>query len=109
MDKKYAVMVELDYCVGCYACQTACQEYNKLPVKETYMRCVLTKPERVDGDVASFMSPVPLALGRCAECVEREGEAPCAKICIGSALHIGPREQMVAKAAECTGQMALYA
>lgn len=109
MSENVAVLVELDYCVGCYACQTACQEYNGLPIKETYMRCVLTKPERVDGDVVSHMSPVPLALNRCAECVEREGSAPCAKICIGAALHIGPKPDMVAQAATTEGKVALYA
>lgn len=109
MSDNVAIMVELDYCVGCYACQTACQEYNHLPIKETYMRCVLTKPERVDGDVKSFMTPVPLAPEHCSECLEREGTAPCSKICIGSALHIGSKAEMLQKVAETSGQVALYA
>lgn len=107
--EKMAVMVELDYCVGCFACQTACQEYNGLPVKETYLRCVLTKPERVDGDIVSHMSAVPLSLMRCAECTERNGGAPCARICIGDALHIGPKGDIMEKASETTGKIALYA
>lgn len=109
MSENIAVLVESDYCVGCYACQTACQEYNHLPVEQTYMRCALTKPERVDGDITSFMSAVPLALHRCAECIEREGEAPCAKICIGAALHIGPRAEILEKASSTEGKIALYA
>ena len=54
MAKKIGVLVELDYCVGCSACQLACQDYYDLPVTETYMRVFLGKPDVVDGpqDVA---------------------------------------------------------
>ena len=57
MAKKIGVLVELDYCVGCSACQLACQDYYQLPVTETYMRCFLGKPDVVDGRHEMFMSP----------------------------------------------------
>ena len=109
MTQKIAAYVELDYCVGCYACQSACQNYNDLPVKETYLRCVLVKPEKVAGEMHCFMSPVPYDLAHCPECMEREGgEAPCQKICIGHALHFGPAEEVYRRAAEHKGRVALF-
>lgn len=103
------VMVELDYCVGCYACQSACQNYNDLPVKETYLRCILAKPEKTRGEMHCFMSPVPYDFTACERCIERNGgEAPCAKICIGKALHIGPVEDVIEQARQTESRVALY-
>ena len=56
MAKKIGVLVELDYCVGCSACQLACQDYYDLPVTETYMRVFLGKPDVVDGRHEMFIA-----------------------------------------------------
>ena len=72
MAKKIGVLVELDYCVGCSACQLACQDYYQLPVTETYMRCFLGKPDVVDGRHEMFMSPYAYRLDKCANCLEKE-------------------------------------
>lgn len=106
---KVAVLVELDYCVGCYACQSACQDCYDLPVTQTYLRNLIMKPERVDGNLESFMSPIPLALNHCAECLEKLGEAPCAQICIGKALHIASMEDIFEMAKGVSGKVALFA
>lgn len=109
MIENVGVLVELDYCVGCYACQSACQNYNDLPLKETYLRCLLEKPERVQGSMHCFMCPVPYDLNACAACIEREGgEAPCTKICIGHALHIGSADAITQQACEASGRIALF-
>lgn len=108
-NEKIGALVELDYCVGCYACQSACQDANKLPVKETYLRCILAKPERVDGEMHCFMSPAPYDLAHCAICIEREGgSAPCSKICIGKALHIGAAQNIKELADNASGRIALF-
>lgn len=108
INDKTAVLVELDFCVGCYACQSACQNYKNLPVKETYLRTLLMKPERVDGDLEYFMSPIPLALRHCTECLGEHGEAPCAKICIGKALHIGKLQDVMEYADTTDSRIALF-
>ena len=69
MAKKIGVLVELDYCVGCSACQLACQDYYDLPVTETYMRVFLGKPDVVDGRHEMFMSPYAYRLDKCANCL----------------------------------------
>lgn len=108
-DCKTGMLVELDYCVGCYACQSACQNANQLPLTETYLRCILAKPEMVDGDMQSYMSPVPYDLTKCAACMEREGgEAPCAKICIGAALHFGSADEIRELELSASGRTATF-
>lgn len=88
MAKKVGMLVDLDFCVGCYACQSACEDYNKLPLGITYLRVFNHKPDEVDGDLKMFMAPVPYKLEQCAECLSKEEKAPCTAICIAKALHV---------------------
>lgn len=110
MAKEIGVLVELDYCVGCSACQMACQNYYELPVTQTYMRMFLGKPDVVDGRHEMFMSPYPYSLEHCANCMEKEnGEAPCAAICISKALHVDTVENIEKYRAETAdGRVAIY-
>jgi len=108
MAKKVGVLVDLDYCVGCYACQSACQDYYQLPVTETYMRVINNKPDIVDGEAQMFMAPFPYRLDKCAYCLEQEGEAPCGKICIGKALHVDEIEKLEKLANESDFRTLLY-
>lgn len=103
-----AVLVELDYCVGCSACQAACQDYNRLSIEETYLRNVLLKPDEVDGELVDFMSPVPYALHHCKDCLDAEGVAPCTKICVSRALHIDTPDAILAYAKECPSRVAVF-
>lgn len=109
-DTKIGALVELDFCVGCYACQSACQDTNELSVKETYLRCIVAKPERVNGEMHCFMGPIPYDLAHCANCIEREGgQAPCEKICIGKALHFGPVADVRRRSETADGRTMLFA
>jgi len=109
MEKQIGVLVELDYCVGCYTCQSACQNYNNLPLKETYLRCLIMKPEFVNGDYVSFMCPIPYNLEGCVICMEREGgAAPCTKTCIGRALHISDMEAIIEKSRNSRSKVAVF-
>ena len=103
-----AMVVETDYCVGCYACQSACQDYNRLSVDETYLRCQLMKTEFVDGDPLCYMAPVPYALDHCADCLDAEGNGPCTRICIGRCLHVGPVDQMLEFASKANSHATIY-
>lgn len=94
------VLVDLDYCVGCYACQSACIDYNKLDLGLTYLRQCNMKPEDVDGKLVMFMSPIPLKLEACAECVSKEPVAPCQAICISRSLFVGEVDELLEKAKE---------
>lgn len=89
MAKKIGVMVDLDFCVGCYTCQSCCQDYYKLSVEDTYLRVFNHKPDIIDGEARMFLAPYPYDLEKCAYCLEQEnGVAPCVATCIGKAIHV---------------------
>lgn len=97
---KVGMLVDLDYCVGCYACQSACNDYNKLGLGLTYLKQCNMKPEEVDGELYMYMSPIPLKLEQCAHCYQTEDVAPCQAICISRSLYVAPVDELLDKAKE---------
>lgn len=87
--KKIGLLVDLDFCLGCWACQSACNEHNKLPLGQTYLRMLNNKVEEVDGELMVRKFPLPLALEKCADCVTDGNQPVCSRICIGKALTFG--------------------
>ena len=108
MAKKIGVLVELDYCVGCSACQMACQNYYDLPVTDTYMRVFLGKPDVIDGKHEMFMSPYAYRLDKCANCLEKEG----GQRSLRSGLHlprcVGELDEINKLADTTEGHLAIY-
>lgn len=94
MAKKIGVLIDLEFCVGCYTCQSACQDYFDLPVEETYLRVFNHKPDIVDGVAKMFLAPYPYDLEKCAYCLDKEGTAPCVKTCIAKAIHIDDVDEL---------------
>lgn len=88
-----AMLVDLDRCVGCFACQTACKLVNNLPDGVTWLHVMPkeNKPEEVNGKLYMDRYPVPVTLGTCEKCPDRHnGHEPlCASVCMGKALWIG--------------------
>jgi Fe-S-cluster-containing dehydrogenase component len=94
---KIAMFVDLDRCVGCFACQNACKMVNNLPDGVVWLRVTPKehKPEVVDGELVMDRFPVPISLDKCAVCPDREnGNQPlCASVCMGKALWVGDAEK----------------
>jgi Fe-S-cluster-containing dehydrogenase component len=90
---KIAMFVDLDRCVGCFACQAACKLINGLPEGINWLKVMPKehKPEEVDGRLMMDRFPVPVTLEKCAVCPDRHnGNQPlCATVCMGKALWIG--------------------
>ncbi|MEM0365510.1 MAG: 4Fe-4S dicluster domain-containing protein [Acidilobaceae archaeon] len=121
MNEGVAVVVDLDKCIGCRACQIACQEWNgRTPIK-TQFSPTFTNPQRLEANawkVVFFKElqatkrialqeaqatletvevvPVPY---NCLHCVE----APCAKACPVGAIKASPEGAIVIEASECIG------
>ena len=96
-----AFLVDLDRCVGCYACEIACKDENDLAAG---VRRV--KVGAVDvGEFERFYVPV-FALDRrgvegCTLCpqLQAEGRRPaCVHNCLTNALFFGEKAEMVEKA-----------
>lgn len=105
---KVGVLVDLDYCVGCYACQSACNDYNKLPLGETYLKQCNLRPHEVDGDLKMFMAPIPYKLEQCQSCVKAEAIPPCAAICISKSLYVDTVEALLEKSKELGSRTLLF-
>ena len=94
---KIAMFVDLDRCVGCFACQNACKLVNNLPDGVIWLRVTPkeNKPEEVDGKLYMDRFPVPVTLDTCVNCPDRKnGHQPlCASVCMGKALWIVDAEK----------------
>jgi Fe-S-cluster-containing dehydrogenase component len=99
---KIALVVDLDRCVGCFACQSACKVVNNLPDGVIWLRVTPkeNKPEEVDGKLVMDRFPVPISLDKCDVCPDRgNGHQPlCASVCMGKALWVGDPEKALLSA-----------
>lgn len=99
-----AMIIDLDRCVGCFACQNACKLVNNLPDGVVWLRVTPKehKPEEVDGKLYMDRFPVPVTLESCMKCPDRtNGHQPlCASVCMGKALWIGDPDKALELAKE---------
>ena len=49
MENVRAIAVNLDYCVGCYACEVSCKQENNVPEGERWIRKIPVGPHEVEG------------------------------------------------------------
>jgi Fe-S-cluster-containing dehydrogenase component len=99
---KIAMLVDLDRCVGCFACQNACKVVNGLSEGVTWLRVTPKehKPEAVGDRLYMDRFPVPLTLETCEKCPDRAGDHQplCASVCMGKALYIGDPDLLLDQA-----------
>ncbi len=72
------MLLNTDRCTGCYSCQSACRDINRVPFEEKWLEVVRRKPTVIDGDLRLYHLLAP-ALDKCAECVERENPPLCVR------------------------------
>ncbi|GAH89608.1 unnamed protein product, partial [marine sediment metagenome] len=53
-----AILVDLDRCVQCHACEIACKQENELPEGEQWIRLVTIGPEEVGSKLCADYYPV---------------------------------------------------
>ncbi|MDR1183354.1 MAG: hypothetical protein LBK67_00990 [Coriobacteriales bacterium] len=95
MDKNIGMLLDLEMCSGCYACQTACREVNHYSYDEQWMQTVRRDPYFVDGKLRMYHLLAP-SLDKCQDCYFAEEKTPlCAKVCSSDALFIGPVEELL--------------
>ncbi|MBA7685707.1 hypothetical protein ES703_94133 [subsurface metagenome] len=87
MSNLRAILVDLDRCVQCYACEIACKQENGLGEGEQWIRLVTIGPEEVGGKLCADYYPV--IDDGCHFCQHRlsQGSQPfCVTVCPTKAL-----------------------
>jgi Fe-S-cluster-containing dehydrogenase component len=103
---KKAFLVNIDRCIGCYACEIACKDENDL---SQGIRRVQVKAIDI-GDFNRFYVPIfaleKRGIEACTLCpqLQAEGRRPaCVNNCLTNALHFGDSEEMEERANAMVG------
>ena len=86
MKKQYGIMVDLERCVGCYACEVACKQENSAARGTPWIRVHTLGPEVITGKFR--MEYVPLITDRCTFCRSRDMQPSCVAHCPTQALSV---------------------
>lgn len=81
---EYGLLIEYDYCNGCYCCEVACKQELNLPAGQCGIRVVQQGPEIMDGKLNTYWFPLPTDNCNLCEHRVRDGQRvkpSCAKHC----------------------------
>ena len=87
MAKLHGLLVNLDICVGCYACEVACKQENNVPTGTKWINVVTVGPEELYGSLS--MDFVPVMTEACTLCdhrLRKNRKPSCVDNCPTSAL-----------------------
>lgn len=96
MVTRKGLIVNLERCIGCLACEVACKQEHNLAEDEKWIHVETLGPYEVKGELA--MDFVPQATDGCDFCEGRVvagGRPFCAEICPTQALGLYNEEQML--------------
>ena len=74
------LVIDLDRCIGCYACEVACKNENSIPLGVHYNKVLTIGPLGKFPDIQQYFLP-----SVCQNC----REAPCVKVCCANARFFG--------------------
>ncbi|RDB63401.1 oxidoreductase [Gordonibacter sp. 28C] len=101
------LLIDYEYCTGCYACIVACQRELELDPKTYGIKVHGYGPVEV-GDDKWEWSYLPMPTSRCDLCAERtaEGRLPsCVHHCPANVMYYGTLEELSKKLAEKSTQV----
>jgi Fe-S-cluster-containing dehydrogenase component len=107
-DKKMGLLIDFEYCTGCFTCQVACaQEYHR-PKDQVGIQVLETITIKSDG--TPYLAFLPFPTENCNLCRGRttKGKQPsCVKHCMADVIQHGPVNELVKKIDKT--RMVLYA
>ena len=98
---EYGLLIDYEYCTGCYACQVACAQEYRWPAGMGGMR-VIEMEQKLPNDKA-YLSYLPFPTELCILCTPRtrQGLEPaCVKHCMAACMKYGRVEDLAKEMAE---------
>jgi len=95
--KQYAILANLDRCVGCFACQVACKQENNSVSGSPWIRVNQVGPELVNGRLK--MEYIPIIQSGCIfqSCMKRNEQPSCVFHCPTRTLEVCSSESILDK------------
>ena len=93
---QYGLLVDHEWCSGCFSCEIACQMEHNMPVGQTGILVKEIGPWEISEDVWQYAYlPVPTdQCDLCAARVESGGIPTCVKHCQAKCLYYGTLEEL---------------
>ena len=102
------LLIDYDYCTGCYACEVACKQEHEYPAGTVGIK--VNEMEAIMGDTVK-VDFIPVLTRFCDLCADRTkgGDVPaCVKHCQAACMKYGPVTELV-KAMEDNPRTLIYA
>ena len=90
----FALIIDTEDCVGCYACEVACKQEHNLPVGPRLIRVLSDGPEQIDGK-----PQLRYTVTHCLQC----SDPPCRDACPVGAISMREDGITVIDADSCSG------
>lgn len=88
------MLIRVDACLGCQACQVACREENGFGYDELWMEMIRRKPQKVDGKLRRYHVGAP-QLDKCALCYEKDHAPLCTSVCPTKCIFIDEKKALL--------------
>ena len=98
---RYGLLIDYEYCTGCYTCQVACTQEYRWPAGMGGMQVIETVQQLPSGKAYLAFIPVPTKL--CTLCAHRTRkglEPACVKHCMARCMKYGPIEELAKEMAK---------
>jgi len=94
--KQYGLLLDLDKCVGCYACEVACHEWHSLPEDKKWLRMRTLGPEKIDGELRmDFFLDISDECNFCEERIKENKGPFCVTTCPTQAIKFCTDNEML--------------
>lgn len=96
----YGILIDYQYCSGCYSCEIACQSEHDLDLEQWGIKVQQLGPWPIHGTEKYVYNFVPTPTALCDLCVDRlkRGKDPsCVHHCQADVMSFGPVEDLVKK------------
>ncbi|MEM2942562.1 MAG: oxidoreductase [Candidatus Bathyarchaeia archaeon] len=106
---RHGLLIDYEYCTGCFACQVACAQEYRRPNEIVGMQVIEVIQKLPDGKPYLCFIPFPTELcSLCAGRVRSGLEPACVKHCMAKCIKHGPVEYLAEEMSK-KGRMVLWA